>query len=107
MTDDRRPNESFRAYLLRKEPNLPVIEKSIEEFKAGKPVTQRSVDTGEPLVVEESKRLGFLLVRAGQRVLYRAKLAKAKDAVSSLSERSETRSEQTSDTANDEPAVSR
>ena len=107
MTDDRRSDESLRAYLLRKEPDLAVIEKAIEQFKAGKPVTQRSVDSGEPLVVEESKQLGFLLVRAGGRVLYRAKLAKETGAVDPLIECSDTRSEQTLNTINDEPAVSR
>ena len=69
----RNPDESFREFLLRKNPSLPVIEAAIEAFKAGKPVTQRCVETGEPLVVEESEKLGFLQVRAGNRVLYRTR----------------------------------
>ena len=84
-----------------------MIEKAIEEFKAGKPITQRSVDSNEPLVVEESERLGFLLVRAGGRVLYRAKLARGKDSVGPLIDQSEPQSEQTTKTTNDEPAMFR
>jgi hypothetical protein len=67
--------ESIPKDLLERNPDLPAITAAIEEFKAHKPVTQRSAKTGQLMVVEEDKELGVLVVICDGRVVYRSRAA--------------------------------
>jgi hypothetical protein len=59
--------------LLERNPDLPAIMAAIDEFKADKPVTQRSSATGELMTVQEDKELGVLIVVSDGRVVYRSR----------------------------------
>ncbi len=65
--------ESIPKALLERNPDLPAITAAIEEFKARKPVTQKSAKTGQLMVVEEDERLGVLVVICDGRVVYRSR----------------------------------
>lgn len=61
--------ESFRETMRRKDPHFDQVEAALEQFAAGKPVTERCSANGERIVVERSDRLGQLRVRAGDLLL--------------------------------------
>ena len=52
-------------------PNFDRINAALDEHAAGDPVTQRTVDIDEPIVVSGSPEEGYLYVTAGRRVLAR------------------------------------
>ena len=54
-----------------REPNVDRIHAALRQFTAGEPVTQRTVDTNEPIVVMRDDFLGVIYVSAGKRVLTR------------------------------------
>ena len=54
-------------------PDLPRAMKAVEEFRSGRPVTQRSTVTGELMQVYENKRIGLLEVIANGKVVYRSR----------------------------------
>ena len=56
-----------------RQPNFDRMNAALDEFAAGKPVTQRTVDTNEPIVITQDKFLGVTYVTAGNRVLARSK----------------------------------
>lgn len=60
---------SASSWLLVREPNLERIVKAVEESAAGLPVTQYTVDTGEPIVVIRDYPVGSIYVMAGGRLL--------------------------------------
>jgi hypothetical protein len=62
-------SESFLDRARAREPNLDRINAALDEHAAGGPVTQRTVDTDEPIVVSGSPEKGYLYVTAGRRVL--------------------------------------
>ncbi|HXG17820.1 MAG TPA: hypothetical protein VNN62_01935 [Methylomirabilota bacterium] len=66
-------SEPIPKVLLDRNPDLPAILTAIEEFKANKPVTQRSSKTGELMSVKEDKELGVLIVICDGRVVYRSR----------------------------------
>jgi len=68
MTDELIPK-----VLLNRHPDLPAIMAAIEEFKANKPVTQRSSKTGKLMIVKEDLELGILLVICDKHVVYRSR----------------------------------
>lgn len=59
------------AWMIERHPNLDRACKAMDEDAAGLPVTQRTVDTDEPIVVTTNYALGQLWVTAGKRVLTR------------------------------------
>jgi hypothetical protein len=66
-------SEPIPKILRDRTPDLPTIIAAIEEFKANKPVTQRSSKTGELLVVQEDEELGVLIVICDGHVVYRSR----------------------------------
>ena len=56
-----------------RQPNFDRINAALDEFAAGKPVTQRTVDTNEPIFITDNRQLGVTYVNAGKRVLARIK----------------------------------
>ncbi len=65
--------EPIPKVLLDRNPDLPAIMAAIEEFKADKPITQRSSKTGALMAVQEDKELGVLIVICDGRVVYRSR----------------------------------
>ncbi len=65
--------ESTPKILLERNPDLPAIIAAIEEFKAHKPVTQKSTKTGQFMTVQENKELGVLIVICDGQVVYRSR----------------------------------
>jgi len=65
--------EYIPKFLLKRNPDLPAITTAIEEFKANKPITQKSVKTGQLMEVKEDKELGVLVVVCDGRVVYRSR----------------------------------
>lgn len=61
--------------LLRKNPNLPLIEQAIDAFRAGNREMPVWPENGKKLSVEEDLQLGTLIVRAGDKVVYRSRRA--------------------------------
>jgi hypothetical protein len=47
--------------------------KAIEEFRNGRPITQRSTVTGELMQVYENKAIGLLEVIANRMIVYRSR----------------------------------
>ena len=64
---------SFFELVRERQPNFDRIEAALDEFAAGKPVTQRTVDTNEPIFITDNRRLGDTFVVAGTRLLTRLK----------------------------------
>ena len=60
---------SFFDLVRERQPNFDRIEAALDEFAAGKPVTQRTVDTNEPIFITDNRRLGDTFVVAGNRML--------------------------------------
>ena len=56
-----------------RQPNFDRINAALDEFAAGQPVTQLTIDTNEPIVITQDKFLGVTYVTAGNRVLARSK----------------------------------
>ena len=56
-----------------RQPNFDRIHAALREFAAGTLVTQRTVDTNEPIFITEDDFLGVTYVNAGKRVLARFK----------------------------------
>ena len=54
-------------------PNFYRVEAAFQEFEARRPVTQRTVDTNEPIFITEDRSLGVTYVIAGRRVIGRIK----------------------------------
>ena len=52
-----------------RQPNFDRIYAALDEFGAGRPVTQRTVDTNEPIFVISDPARGGLFVRTAQRLL--------------------------------------
>ena len=71
--------ESIPKALLERNPDLPAITAAIEEFKAHKPITQKSAKTGQLMVVEEDKELGVLIVICDGRIVYRSRAAEKRN----------------------------
>ena len=69
MTEEKWTFDRIRE----REPNFDRIEAALDEFAAGKPVTQRTVDTNEPIFIADNRQLGAMYVIAGKRVLARFK----------------------------------
>ena len=65
MTKDKGLFDRIRE----REPNFDGINAALEEFGAGAPVTQRTVDTNEPIFVISDPARGGLFVRTAQRLL--------------------------------------
>jgi hypothetical protein len=65
--------DSFPKVLLDRHPELPAVMAAIDEFKANRPISQRSPTTGELMVVREDRELGILTVVCDGKVVYRAK----------------------------------
>ncbi len=61
--------ENFRDAMRRKDPHFDQVEAALDQFAAGKPVTERCSANGERIVVERSDRLGKIRVRAGDLLL--------------------------------------
>lgn len=68
--------ESIPKALLENHPELPAIHAAIEEFKAHKPITQRSSRTGQLMEVQEDTTLGVLIVICDGHIVYRTSTAK-------------------------------
>ena len=58
--------------LLERHPELVAVMAAIDEFKANKPITQRSSVTGELMKVTEDAALGVLTVVSDGKIVYRA-----------------------------------
>ena len=56
-----------------RQPNFDRMNAALDEFAAGKPVTQCTVDTNEPIFIADNRQLGAMYVIAGKRVLARFK----------------------------------
>ena len=56
-----------------RQPNFERMNAALDEFAAGQPVTQRTVDTNEPIFITDNRQLGVTYVTAGKRVLARFK----------------------------------
>ena len=56
-----------------RQPNFDRINAALDEFAAGQPVTQRTINTNEPIFVTDNMQLGVTYVTAGKRVLARFK----------------------------------
>ena len=69
MTKEKEPFDWIRE----REPNFDRIHAALREFAAGMLVTQRTVDTNEPIFITEGDFLGVTYVNAGKRVLARFK----------------------------------
>jgi hypothetical protein len=54
-------------------PDLPSAMKAVEQFRSGRPVTQRSTVTDEPMEVYENKQIGLLEVVANGKIVYRSR----------------------------------
>ena len=68
-------NEEIMSGIRQRVPNIDRIMKASEEFHAGKPVTQRTVDTNQPIFIIVNDRFCFSYTRdATGRVLARASL---------------------------------
>ena len=65
MTKEKKPFDWIRE----REPNFDRIYAALDEFEAGKPVTQRTVDTNEPIFITDNRQLGAMYVTAGKRLL--------------------------------------
>lgn len=61
--------ENFREAMRRKDPHFDQVEAALDQFAAGKPVTERCSANGERIIVERSDRLGQIRVRAGGMLL--------------------------------------
>ena len=66
-------SDKIPAFLLEANPHLPIIHSAIEAFKNGMPVDQIWPDSGEMLIVEYIEESGSLIVRAGNKIVYRSK----------------------------------
>jgi hypothetical protein len=62
-------SESFLDRMRARSPNFDRINAALDEHAAGGPVTQRTVDTDEPITVSGGPERGYLYVTAGRRVL--------------------------------------
>ena len=60
---------SFLERARKSQPNFDRINAALEQFGAGRPVTQRTVDTNEPIFVISDPARGGLFVRTAQRLL--------------------------------------
>ena len=63
----------FSELVRERAPNFYRVEAAFQEFEAGRPVTQRTVDTNEPIFITENRSLGITYVIAGRRVIGRIK----------------------------------
>ena len=63
----------FSELVRERAPNFYRIEAAFHEFESGRPVTQRTVDTNEPIFITEDRFLGVTYVTAGTRLLTRLK----------------------------------
>ena len=59
----------FFELVREREPNFDRINAALDEFAAGRPVTQRTVDTNEPIFIIDNRLLGDTFVIAGNRLL--------------------------------------
>jgi len=66
-------HDKIPTSLLEKNPNLPLIESALDAYAAGLPVDQVWPETGEMLVVQNDSELGMLIVRAGNKIVYRSR----------------------------------
>jgi hypothetical protein len=62
-------SDSLLNRMRTREPNFDRINAALDEHAAGRPATQRTVDTDEPIVVSGSPEMGCLYVTAARRVL--------------------------------------
>jgi hypothetical protein len=67
-------SESFLDRMRARNPNFDRINAALDEHAAGGPVTQRTVDTDEPIAVSGGAERGYLYVTAGRRVLAHFKI---------------------------------
>ena len=63
----------FSELVRERAPNFYRIEAAFQEFESGRPVTQRTIDTNEPIFITENRSLGVTYVIAGKRVIGRIK----------------------------------
>ena len=66
--------KSFFELVRERQPNFDRMNAALDEFAAGKPVTQRTVDTHEPIFITDNRRIGDMFVVAGNRMLAHFKL---------------------------------